>query len=178
MTDARKIYLLDTSVLLHRTESIYSFGEHRVVIPIVVLDELDSFKRGSMQINRNARRVISMFDELRQKGRIFDGVDLDNGGTLEVDTVDEKTSRVHLPSGFERSADNHILATAVGIKLESPEIKVVLVTKDINMRVKAEALGLLAEDYRADQIVALTDCSLSTRCSPLSSLRSWGNRIS
>lgn len=153
MTDARKIYLLDTSVLLHRPESIYSFGEHRVVIPIVVLDELDSFKRGSMQINRNARRVISMFDELRQKGRIFDGVDLDNGGTLEVDTVDEKTSRVNLPSGFERSADNHILATAVGIKLESPEKKVVLVTKDINMRVKAEALGLLAEDYKADQIV-------------------------
>jgi len=153
MTDARKIYLLDTSVLLHRPESIYSFGENRVVIPIVVLDELDSFKRGSMQINRNARRVISMFDELRQKGRIFDGVELDNGGTLEVDTVDEKSSRVHLPSGFEKSADNHILATAVGIKLESPEKKVILVTKDINMRVKAEALGLLAEDYKADQIV-------------------------
>ena len=153
MTDARKIYLLDTSVLLHRPESIYSFGENRVVIPIVVLDELDSFKRGSMQINRNARRVISMFDELRQKGRIFDGVELDHGGTLEVDTVDEKSSRVHLPSGFEKSADNHILATAVGIKLESPEKKVILVTKDINMRVKAEALGLLAEDYKADQIV-------------------------
>ena len=153
MTDARKIYLLDTSVLLHRPESIYSFGENRVVIPIVVLDELDSFKRGSMQINRNARRVISMFDELRQKGRIFDGVELDNGGTLEVGTVDEKSSRVHLPSGFEKSADNHILATAVGIKLESPEKKVILVTKDINMRVKAEALGLLAEDYKADQIV-------------------------
>ena len=94
-----------------------------------------------------------MFDELRQKGRIFDGVELDNGGTLEVDTVDEKSSRVHLPSGFEKSADNHILATAVGIKLESPEKKVILVTKDINMRVKAEALGLLAEDYKADQIV-------------------------
>ncbi|MFA5507761.1 MAG: PhoH family protein [Vulcanimicrobiota bacterium] len=153
MTEARKIYLLDTSVLLHRPESIYSFGEHRVVIPIVVLDELDTFKRGSMQIHRNARRVISMFDELRQKGRIFNGVKLDNGGTLVVDTVDEKSSRVHLPAGFERSADNHILATAVGIKLESPEKKVVLVTKDINMRVKAEALGLLAEDYRADQIV-------------------------
>ena len=153
MTDARKIYLLVTRVLLHRPESIYSFGENRVVIPIVVLDELDSFKRGSMQINRNARRVISMFDELRQKGRIFDGVELDNGGTLEVDTVDEKSSRVHLPSGFEKSADNHILATAVGIKLESPEKKVILVTKDINMRVKAEALGLLAEDYKADQIV-------------------------
>lgn len=153
MSNARKIYLLDTSVLLHRPESIFSFGEHKVVIPIVVLDELDSFKRGSMQINRNARRVISLFDELRQRGPIFDGVDLDNGGTLKVDTVDEKSSRVNLPSGFERNADNHILATAVGINKEEPEQKVILVTKDINMRVKAEALGLLAEDYRADQIV-------------------------
>jgi PhoH-like ATPase len=152
MTDVRKIYLLDTSVLLHRPESIFSFGEHKVVIPIVVLDELDSFKRGSMEINRNARRVISMFDELRQRGAIFDGVKLDNGGTLKVDTVDEKSSRVNLPSGFERSADNHILATAVGIKNDSPDL-VILVTKDINMRVKAEALGLAAEDYKAGQIV-------------------------
>jgi PhoH-like ATPase len=153
MTDAPKIYLLDTSVLLHRPESLFSFGEHKVVIPIVVLDELDSFKRGSMQINRNARLVISMLDELRQRGAIFDGVELDNGGTLKVDTVDEKSSRSNLPSGFERSPDNHILATGVGIKNESPEHKVILVTKDINMRVKAEALGLLAEDYKADQIV-------------------------
>lgn len=148
-----KVYLLDTSVLLHRPESIFSFGENRVVIPIVVLDELDTFKKGSLQINRNARRVISLFDELRSRGPLFDGVSLDNGGMLKVDTVDERSSRNNLPSGFERSADNHILATAVGIKNETPDCKVVLVTKDINMRVKAEALGLLAEDYKADQIV-------------------------
>lgn len=154
---APKIYLLDTSVLLHRPESIFSFGENRVVIPIVVLDELDTFKKGSMQINRNARRVISLFDELRGRGPLFTGVKLDNGGTLKVDTIDEKSSRVNLPSGFERNADNHILATAVGIKAESTENKVVLVTKDINMRVKAEALGLVAEDYKADQIVDPSD---------------------
>ena len=152
-----KIYLLDTSVLLHRPESIFSFGENRVVIPIVVLDELDTFKKGSMQINRNARRVISLFDELRGRGPLFTGVELDNGGILKVDTIDEKSSRVNLPSGFERNADNHILATAVGIKAESTEHKVVLVTKDINMRVKAEALGLAAEDYKADQIVDPSD---------------------
>lgn len=153
MTDAPKVYLLDTSVLLHRPESIFSFGENRVVIPIVVLDELDTFKRGSMQINRNARRVISMFDELRSLGPLFEGVELESGGMLKVDTVDEKSVRGNLPSGFERNADNHILATAVGIKNEEPERAVILVTKDINMRVKAEALGLSAEDYRADQIV-------------------------
>lgn len=153
MPDSPKIYLLDTSVLLHRPESIFSFGEHKVVIPIVVLDELDGFKRGSMQINRNARRIIGMFDELRVKGRLFDGVTLDGGGTLKVDTVDERCIKATLPSGFVKNADNQILATAVEIKNENPESKVVLVTKDINMRVKAEALGLHAEDYKADQIV-------------------------
>lgn len=148
-----KTYLLDTSVLLHRPESIFSFGEHKVVIPIVVLDELDDFKRGSMQLNRNARRVIGLFDELRQKGPLYDGVELENGGVLKVDTADESSTRSNLPSGFEKSADNHILATAVGINRDNPDTKVILVTKDINMRVKAEALGLAAEDYRADQIV-------------------------
>lgn len=149
----QKIYILDTSVLLHRPESIFSFGEHRVVIPVVVLDELDTFKRGSMQINRNARRIISMFDELRTRGPISDGVRLDNGGKLIVDTVDHRCIKTHLPTGFVKNADNQILATAVGIREENDDHKVVIVSKDINMRVKAEALGLSAEDYRADQIV-------------------------
>lgn len=148
-----KIYILDTSVLLHRPESVFSFGEHQVVIPIVVLDELDTFKRGSMQINRNARRIIGLFDELRSRGPIYDGVRLDNGGKLTVDTIDHRGSKTKLPVGWERNVDNQILATAVDIKGENPGKKVVLVTKDINMRVKAEALGLQAEDYRADQIV-------------------------
>ncbi len=152
-SETQKIYILDTSVLLHRPESVFSFGEHRVVIPIVVLDELDTFKRGSLQIHRNARRIISLFDELRSRGRIYDGVKLDNGGLLTVDTVDHRYLKANLPSGWERNVDNQILATAVGVKEENLDQKVVLVTKDINMRVKAEALGLQAEDYRADQIV-------------------------
>jgi len=123
------------------------------VVPIVVLDELDTFKRGSMQLNRNARRIIGMFDELRSRGPLFEGVKLDGGGHLKVDTVDKHSVQANIPSGFEKNADNYILATAVGIKADNPDKKVVLVTKDINMRVKAEALGLLAEDYKADQIV-------------------------
>lgn len=153
MTGEPKIYLLDTSVLLHRPEAIFSFGENQVVIPVVVLDELDNFKRGSMEINRNARHVIGLFDELRSRGPIFEGVQLDNGGQLKVDTERGRASRAILPHGFEKNADNYILATAVGIKEDTPDRKVILVTKDINMRVKAEALGLLAQDYRADQLV-------------------------
>ena len=153
MTGESKTYLLDTSVLLHRPEAIFSFGEHQVVIPVVVLDELDNFKRGSMEINRNARHVIGLFDDLRARGAIFEGVELDNGGHLKVETELGRDTKGLLPKGFENSPDNCILATALGIKKSHPEHKVVLVTKDINMRVKAEALGLLAEDYRADQLV-------------------------
>lgn len=153
MTGEPKIYLLDTSVLLHRPEAIFSFGENQVVIPVVVLDELDNFKRGSMEINRNARHVISLFDELRGRGPIFEGVDLERGGQLKVETELGRDTKGLLPKGFENSADNCILATALGIKKGSGNRKVVLVTKDINMRVKAEALGLLAEDYKADQLV-------------------------
>lgn len=154
MTGESKVYLLDTSVLLHRPEAIYSFGsENEVVIPIVVLDELDNFKRGSMEINRNARHVIGLFDDLRSRGRIFEGVEMDNGGRLKVETELGRETRGLLPKGFESTPDNYILATALGIKNGAPERKVILVTKDINMRVKAEAMGLLAQDYKADQLV-------------------------
>ncbi|MBI3927547.1 MAG: PhoH family protein [Armatimonadetes bacterium] len=152
-----KVFLLDTSVLLHRPEAIFSFGEHDVVIPIVVLDELDNFKKGSMEINRNARQVIKLFDELREQGPVSQGIKLDTGGSLKVDVDYIRTASQQMPPGFGNNVDNLILATAVGIKKDNPKRKVVLVTKDINMRVKAEALGLLAEDYRADQIVQISD---------------------
>ena len=135
MTGESKTYLLDTSVLLHRPEAIFSFGEHQVVIPVVVLDELDNFKRGSMEINRNARHVISLFDDLRARGTIVEGVELDNGGHLKVETELGRDTKGLLPKGFENTADNCILATALGIKRSTPDHKVVLVTKDINMRV-------------------------------------------
>lgn len=154
MTHEPKVYLLDTSVLLHRPEAVFSFGENQVVIPVVVLDELDNFKRGSMEINRNARHVIGLFDDLRTRGPIFEGVALDSGGMLKVETELGRETKGLLPKGFENTPDNCILATALGIKRSlANKRKVVLVTKDINMRVKAEALGLLAEDYRADQLV-------------------------
>lgn len=151
-TNDPKAYILDTSVLLHRPEAIFSFGRNEVIIPVVVLDELDNFKRGSMEIHRNARHVISLFDDLRSRGPIFEGVVLDSGGSLKVETEIGRDTKGLMPKSFENTIDNYILATALGTK-KSTQRKVILVTKDINMRVKAEALGLLAEDYRADQLV-------------------------
>lgn len=157
MSKELKTYLLDTSVLLHRPESIFSFGEHDVVVPIVVLDELDNFKKGSLEINRNARHIIGLFDDLRSRGTVSQGIQLETGGNLKVDVEYIRKAGREMPPGFGNNVDNLILATAVGIKKDNPKRKVVLVTKDINMRVKAEALGLVAEDYRADQIVDIEE---------------------
>lgn len=157
MPEDKKTYLLDTSVLLHRPEAIFSFGENDVVVPIVVLDELDNFKKGSMEINRNSRHVISLFDDMRARGNVSQGIDLETGGTLKVDVDYIRKAGQQMPPGFGNNVDNLILATAVGIKNDHPDRKVILVTKDINMRVKAEALGLVAEDYKADQIVEISE---------------------
>ncbi|MHB2017587.1 MAG: PhoH family protein [Candidatus Xenobia bacterium] len=147
----RKIYVLDTSVLLHRPQSIFSFETNTVVIPIVVLDELDQFKRGSRELNRNARHVIKYIDRLREKGQIDQGVRLRDGGTLIIELTDRDELHL-LPAGFETSNDNRILASALSMKHDNPKKRVVLVSKDINMRVKADAVGLEAEDYKADKI--------------------------
>ncbi len=153
----KKIYLLDTSVLLHSPEALFSFRDNDVVLPLVVLDELDNFKKGSMELNRNARWVISHLDELRAQGPVNQGVKLPDGGTLRVDINNVQRVDSLIPAGFSHNVDNRILATALSIKADEPKRKVVIVTKDINMRVKAEALGLLAEDYRHDQIVEISE---------------------
>jgi len=153
----KKIYLLDTSVLLHSPEALFAFRDNDVVLPLVVLDELDNFKKGSTELNRNARWVINHLDDLRSQGPVNEGVQLSDGGTLRVDIGQMQKLDTLIPPGFAHNVDNRILATALGIKNEQPQRKVVIVTKDINMRVKAEALGLLAEDYRHDQIVEISE---------------------
>lgn len=149
---SKKTYILDTSVLLHSSDSLSSFEDNLIVIPIVVLDEIDKFKKGSMEVNRNARIVIKTIDQLGQKGKLNVGVPLDNGGILKVDTEFnyEPLSKL-LPEGFEKNNDNRILAHALGIK-QKTKTPVILVTKDINMRVKADSIGLVAEDYKADKV--------------------------
>jgi PhoH-like ATPase len=150
---AKKIFVLDTSVLLHSPETLRSFKDNDIVIPITVLDELDKFKKGSMEVNRNARLIIKEFDRLREEHHNLNCVPLGTGGTLSV-TVQFDTDKLsrNLPEGLLSSNDNRILATAIEIKRRDQTKPVILVTKDINMRVKANALGLQAEDYLADKV--------------------------
>ena len=146
----RKIYVLDTSVLLHDPNTLFSFENNEIVLPIIVLDEVDRFKKGSSEVNRNARLVIKSIDNLREQGDIEEGIPLGSEGTLRI-AINSNFKNL-LPRGFEENNDNLIIETALEIKKTNPDRKVVLVTKDINMRVKAQALGIKSEDYRADKI--------------------------
>ncbi len=145
----KKVFVLDTNVLLHDPRAIFSFEDNDVIIPIVVIEELDKFKKGIDEIGRNARQVSRILDEYRQKGKLSQGVKLDGGGDLRVELNHQ--SPEHLPSELiAAKADNRILATALNLKHDN--LPVILVTKDTNLRIKADAVGLRAEDYESDTI--------------------------
>ncbi len=145
----KKVFVLDTNVLLHDPRAIHAFEDNDVVIPIVVIEELDKFKKGIDEMGRNARQVSRILDEYRQRGNLSKGVKLDCGGDLRVELNHQ--SPQHLPSELiATKADNRILATALNLKHDN--LPVILVTKDTNLRIKADAVGLRAEDYESDTI--------------------------
>ena len=142
-----KTFLLDTNVLIHDPESIFQFEGAKVIIPMTVVEELDNFKKANDSRGRNARMVSRYLDELRVHGKLSDGVPLEHGGQLRV----EVHMRAELPRMFRSSSkDNEILEVAMGLA-QSGET-VVFITKDINLRIKAEALGLIAEDYEKEKV--------------------------
>lgn len=140
---AGRSFLLDTNVLLHDADSLHAFEEHNLILTIDVLEELDRFKRGNDEKGRNARRVIRDIDALRDGKSLSEGVPLPGGGTLRI-LVSSFTE--YLPTGMDRNQpDNRILAAAVA--MNAAGANVTFVTKDINARVKADALGIRAEDF-------------------------------
>jgi PhoH-like ATPase len=142
----KKNFVLDTNVLLHDPNAIYAFEEHSVIIPIYVIEEIDRFKRDLSELGRSAREVGRMLDELRKEGSISEGVKLHNGGTLSVlFTAKELPESMQNRNGAY--ADNRILAMALDIKEKQPDARTVMVTKDINLRIRADALGVQAEDF-------------------------------
>ncbi|MFC1842186.1 PhoH family protein [Candidatus Dependentiae bacterium] len=147
--EAKKIYLLDTNVLVYDPGALFVFEGALVAIPIIVLEELDKFKRENTDRGRNARQATRYLDELRKKGPLGQGVELDNGSTLKVLFIDK--SKVDLCTPFkEETADNEILA--IGCALRDQGNIVRFISKDINARVKADVLGLEAQDYLKDAV--------------------------
>jgi PhoH-like ATPase len=148
-----KNYILDTNVLLHDPNSLFAFKDNNILIPIEVLEEIDRFKRESSELGQNARSVSRTLDSLRGKGHLNKGVGLDNGGILRI--VFQEVGGAPLPFG-NNSVDNRIIRQAMAIQQAEPKNRAILVTKDINLRIKADSLGLPAEDYESDRVL-LTD---------------------
>lgn len=154
-TTGKKIYVLDTSVLLHDHNCINSFEEHLVAIPITVLEELDKFKVGNDTKNFEARECIRIIDRLSSNHTLQEWIPLENeqGGKLKIILNTQEEPARNAESIFEaRKNDHKILNAAMQLQVEEPKSKVVMVTKDINLRLKAKALDLPAEDYKTGKV--------------------------
>ena len=145
----KKTYILDTNVLIHDPNALFNFEDNNIILPIYVVEEIDKLKRSEGEKGRNARLTARTIDELRKNGSLFKGVTLPKGGTFRVEI---KGDYKNLPSFLQKDVmDNRILAVVIELSKEINE-KVILVTKDINMRIKADALDIPVEDYETDTV--------------------------
>ncbi len=147
----KKNYVLDTNILLHDPYAIFKFDDNNVIIPIYVIEEVDQFKREGSERGRNARQVVRLLDELREKGgSLSKGVETKSGGTL---TVKVPAKRPELPSAIDKAAmDNAILQTAFDVREQDGGRPTVFVTMDTNLRIRADALGMVAETYENQRV--------------------------
>ena len=149
-----KIYILDTNVLMYEPKALFAFDDNEVVIPLIVLDELDKHKNGASQAAKHARMVIRSLDELRALGNINEGVLTERGGKIRV----ELNNLGNIPTDLDPGrTDNRIISVALSLKKTHPDTKVAVITKDINLRVKCDALGVKAEDYTSDSVIENLD---------------------
>ncbi|NLI81313.1 MAG: PhoH family protein [Deltaproteobacteria bacterium] len=145
-----KTYVLDTNVLLHNPEALFAFQENNVVIPFAVIEEVDNQKKRQDEIGRNARVVSQKLDGLRLSGRLSEGVPLPNGGQLWIELNHSDPGEFGLGLDSKKH-DNRILTVAYNLKRENHS-PVILVTKDLNLRLKADVLGIPAEDFINDKV--------------------------
>jgi len=145
----KKIFVLDTNVLLNNPRAIYSFEENDVIIPLAVLEEIDSLKTKSSDLGYNARESSRILEELRSKGNLHDGVELDSGGCVKIVI----NGGLELPHGLSSSKmDNRIISTAIHLQKENSDKKVVMVSDDINLRLICDAYGLRAEEHKSNRL--------------------------
>ena len=156
---AKKNYVIDTSVYLTDAEAIYKFDNHDIFIPLKVLEEIDKHKKRQDSVGVNARKIIRILDDLRTKGDLNKGTRIDKGkGIVKVMSYECLNSSLHFPPDLDlRIPDHIIIATALAVKLKTDNRKVVLVSRDINMRVICDSIGIDAEDYISENAVSTSD---------------------
>lgn len=148
----KKIYVIDTNVLIQSPDAIENFEDNAVVIPLVVVEELDGLKKADGDKGANARAAVRLLEKYRNEGNLLKGIKLESGGSIRI----EKNYRnVELPDDLpEDKSDNRILKVCKGLKEDNKSAYVCLVTKDLVLRLKAQIIGLNAEDYTTEQIRA------------------------
>ncbi len=147
--DKVKTFVLDTNVLLHNPNALFMFDDNEVVVPFAVLEELDKFKKQSDDVGRNAREVIRHLDRLREKGHLADGVEWNgHGGKVRINFAAEDRPKAI----SEDAPDNRIIGVAWALTQSGK--RTILISKDINVRIKSDALGLLVEDFEAQKVDA------------------------
>ena len=153
MAKKKKIFVLDTSVLLHDHQAITSFADNYVAIPITVLEELDKFKVGNDTKNFSAREVIRFIDKLSNESSLQEWISLGRGyGKFKI-ALDNSPKEINAEYVYSVGKNDHkIINTALSLKETEPKFEVKLVTKDINMRIKAKALGIIAEDFNTGKV--------------------------
>ncbi|GMQ88037.1 MAG: PhoH family protein [Gammaproteobacteria bacterium] len=172
-TSSRRLFILDTNVLMHDPTALFRFKEHDVYLPMVVLEEMDAGKKGVSEVARNVRQASRFLDELMCEISVADikqgiplntrglveGIDTENHGRLFFQT---NMLKISLPDALPgNTSDNNILGTALALQTEHPDVTVTLVSKDINLRIKAAVLGIHAEDYYNDQVLEDVDLLFS-----------------
>jgi PhoH-like ATPase len=147
-TSKTKSFVLDTNVLLHNPNALYLLQDNEIIIPFDVIEELDTFKTNNDDLGRNARTIIRTLDQLRAKGNLSEGVDIEmTGGRVfvNIDTSIDKCPMLH-----GDTPDNRIICTAHSLKEKGK--RVTFISKDINARIKADSIGLIAEDFEAQKV--------------------------
>lgn len=151
----KKIFILDTNVLIHDPNCIFDFEDNDVYIPIYVIEEIDRLKSYNDSIGKSARETSRNIDFLRSKGTLADGIKNEEGGVLKIILGNHELD--YLPDSFSKDlADNKIIAMALKIKNENQLVKVILISKDMNVRIKADVLGLETMDYVKDRLDTIT----------------------
>jgi|TARA_R110002020_G_scaffold72542_4_gene186640 PhoH-like ATPase len=147
----KKFYVLDTSVYLTDSRAIYSYGNNDIIIPLIVLEELDNCKKRPNGIGLNSRSIIRILDDLRAKGNFQKGIRIKKGAGMIYTQAPDLSL---LPIGYSNSVpDHHIIASALTLSSNNPSKKVIVVSNDINLRIKCDAVGIPSEGYKTENVI-------------------------